>query len=90
MKSAQLSVLFVAASLSAAAYAQGMQASGKTKAEVRQELVQAQHNGTVPATKHDYPPSAHTIARNKQVHAIAKHKGETSPALDHHDGVAAR
>jgi hypothetical protein len=91
MKAAQFSVLLIAAaSLCAVTLAQAAQESGKTRAEVRQELVQAQHEGTVPASKNNYPPNADTITRNKELHAISKHRGETSPALDRHDGTATR
>lgn len=39
--------------------------SGKTRAQVREELVEAQRMGLVPSSKTDYPPSAATIARNQ-------------------------
>ena len=38
---------------------------GKTRAEVRAELLQAQRAGLAPVHKNDYPPSAETIARNR-------------------------
>ena len=38
---------------------------GKTRAQVRAELTQAEEAGLVPAGKTDYPPSHNTIARNK-------------------------
>ncbi len=40
-------------------------ASGKTRAEVRAELLQAEEAGVIPVHKNDYPPSAETIARNR-------------------------
>src|ERR1700757_159112 len=40
------------------------QPAGKTRAEVRAELVEAQRDGVVPAPKYDYPPSQDTIERN--------------------------
>lgn len=42
-----------------------IQDSGKTRAQVRAELLQAQRAGMVPMQKNDYPPSATTIARNR-------------------------
>ncbi|WP_206997194.1 DUF4148 domain-containing protein [Trinickia mobilis] len=39
--------------------------SGKTRAQVRAELLQAEEAGLIPANKNDYPPSAETIARNR-------------------------
>ncbi|WP_336596501.1 DUF4148 domain-containing protein [Paraburkholderia bengalensis] len=38
---------------------------GKTRAEVRQELIQAYRDGLIPMTEADYPPSRQTIERNK-------------------------
>ncbi|RKF35914.1 hypothetical protein BCY88_08805 [Paraburkholderia fungorum] len=38
---------------------------GKTRAQVRAELLQAQRAGLAPVHKNDYPPSAETIARNR-------------------------
>ena len=40
-------------------------AHGKTRAEVRQELIQAQRDGLIPTNDTDYPPSKRTIDRNK-------------------------
>ncbi|MGV7241742.1 DUF4148 domain-containing protein [Caballeronia sordidicola] len=60
--------------------------SGKTRQQVQQELVQARHDGIIPTTKNDYPPSAATVARNQDVHAVTKHPGERVPAqADLHD-----
>ncbi|MFM0327750.1 DUF4148 domain-containing protein [Caballeronia glebae] len=39
--------------------------SGETRAQARQELVQAWKDGWLPYSRHDYPPSATTLARNK-------------------------
>ncbi|MGF6600220.1 hypothetical protein P3T23_004955 [Paraburkholderia sp. GAS448] len=44
--------------------------SGLTRAEVRAQLVEAEADGLVPAPKNDYPPSAQTIARNREVYAL--------------------
>ncbi|CAE6733160.1 hypothetical protein R69927_01922 [Paraburkholderia domus] len=38
---------------------------GKTRAEVRQELLQAQRDGLIPTNDTDYPPSQRTVERNK-------------------------
>jgi hypothetical protein len=40
-------------------------AHGKTRAEVLQELIQAQRDGLIPTNDTDYPPSKRTIERNK-------------------------
>jgi hypothetical protein len=85
MNAARLSALLAAALLSTAAFAQGSQANGKTRAEVHQELLKAQHDGTIPTSRLDYPPSADTVARNKELHEVSKHRGEKMPALDKHD-----
>ena len=69
---------------SQAAYAQS-----KTRDQVQQELMQAQHDGVVPANKARYPADAGTIKRNQDVHAVQRHDGETSPNLDHHDSISA-
>jgi hypothetical protein len=50
-----------------------MQASaGKTRAQVRAELINAERAGFVPAGKFDYPPSAATIARNRERFSLAE------------------
>lgn len=41
------------------------QNTGKTRAEVRAELVQAEAQGLLPVSKNDYPPTPQTIARNQ-------------------------
>ncbi|WP_323120077.1 DUF4148 domain-containing protein [Burkholderia alba] len=83
MKIVKLLVLASALSVSAAAFADGMPEAkyGKTRDEVRAELVRAQHEGTVPAKKTEYPPSAETIERNRQTHAIAQHGGAPNAPL---------
>jgi hypothetical protein len=85
MNAGRLSVLLGATLLCAAAIAQEPPAGNKTRTEVQQELRKAQHDGTIPAAQHDYPPDAATIARNKEVHGISKHDGEKAPAMDKHD-----
>ncbi|TCG07464.1 hypothetical protein BZM27_19220 [Paraburkholderia steynii] len=41
-------------------------ASEKTREMVRQELIEAERAGVVPAPKHDYPPSQVAIERNQK------------------------
>ncbi|WP_350357428.1 DUF4148 domain-containing protein [Paraburkholderia fungorum] len=43
---------------------------GKTREEVRDELAQAYQDGLLPFRKNDYPPSAATIRRNKELYAV--------------------
>ncbi len=50
-----------------------------TRAEVQQQLVQAEAQGLVPSSGTDYPPSARAIARNQRIYA-AQHKSDTSKA----------
>jgi hypothetical protein len=45
---------------------------GKSRAQVRQELIEALRAGTIPATKTDYPPSPATIELNRTRYAIAE------------------
>ncbi|MFC0399848.1 DUF4148 domain-containing protein [Paraburkholderia rhizosphaerae] len=91
MSSAKLSLLAVTASLCAAFATEAALAQGKTREQVQQELAQARHDGMLPVSKTSYPPTDEQIARNKQLHAIAKHPGEASPSVDYHDGkIAAR
>ena len=57
--------------------------SGLTRAEVIAQLQQAQAEGLVPAPKYDYPPSAATVARNRELYAIqhgTDHAGEMATA----------
>ncbi|WP_407973385.1 DUF4148 domain-containing protein (plasmid) [Burkholderia pyrrocinia] len=42
----------------------------KTREQVRQELIPAYHDGVLPTSKHDYPPSPATIARNKELYNL--------------------
>ncbi|WP_322022422.1 DUF4148 domain-containing protein [Burkholderia sp. BCC1977] len=94
MKTAKLAALFVTATLSLgvasqAAFAQ-TQTQGKTRAEVINELKQAQHDGVVPTSKTQYPPTGEIIARNKELHGISVHGGEKAPQADNHDSLATR
>jgi hypothetical protein len=52
---------------------------GLTRAEVRAQLIEAEADGLVPAPREDYPPSALTIARNREVYAIQH--GTDKPVL---------
>ncbi|RQR37632.1 DUF4148 domain-containing protein [Burkholderia sp. Bp9143] len=94
MKTAKLTTLFITATLSLgvasqAAFAQ-TQTQGKTRAEVINELKQAQHDGTLPTSKTQYPPTAEIVARNKELHGISVHAGEKAPQADNHDSLATR
>ena len=94
MKTVKLAALFVTATLSLgiasqAAFAQ-TQTQGKTRAEVINELKQAQHDGVVPTSKTQYPPTSEMVARNKELHVISMHAGEKTPQADHHDSLATR
>ncbi|MBR8213547.1 DUF4148 domain-containing protein [Burkholderia cenocepacia] len=42
-----------------------------TRADVRAGLIQAERDGTLPTSNWDYPPSTQTIARNRELYAIA-------------------
>jgi hypothetical protein len=53
--------------------------AGKTRAEVRAELVQAEAQGLLPTGRNDYPPSAATINQNRALYA-ARHPGTDSVA----------
>jgi Domain of unknown function (DUF4148) len=90
MNTAKFSLFVAAAALLAALSAQTALAQGKSRAQVQQELVQARHDGVIPVSKTSYPPTDEQIARNKQLHAIARHPGEASPNMDQHDSVASR
>ncbi|MDR6497403.1 hypothetical protein J2785_000545 [Burkholderia ambifaria] len=94
MKTAKLAALFVTATLSLgmatqAAFAQ-TQTQGKTRAQVVNELKQAQHDGIVPTSKTQYPPTSEIVARNKELHGISVHGGEKKPQADNHDNLATR
>jgi hypothetical protein len=72
-------VLLLLASLAIGVAGQASaQTSEITRAEVKQQLVQAEAQGLLPANGVDYPPNAAAIARNKaafqareQAHAAA-------------------
>ncbi|WP_175869943.1 DUF4148 domain-containing protein [Burkholderia sp. BCC0397] len=94
MKTAQLAAWFVTATLSLgmatqAAFAQ-TQTQGKSRTQVVNELKQAQHDGIVPTSKTQYPPTGEIIARNKELHGISVHSGEQKPQTDNHDTLTAQ
>jgi hypothetical protein len=51
----------------AAATADTGAVSGKTRAQVRAELVQAEQDGLLPFRQSDYPPGPNTIAHNREI-----------------------
>ncbi|WP_175952249.1 DUF4148 domain-containing protein [Burkholderia sp. BCC0405] len=94
MKTATLAALFVTAALSLgiatqAAFAQ-TQTQGKTRTQVVNELKQAQHDGVVPTSKTQYPPTGELVARNKALHGMSVHGGEKKLQTDNHDNLTAR
>ena len=90
MKAIKFAALLVTSTIALGAVSQAALAQAKTRDEVRQELAQAQHDGLIPSSTTHYPPSDALIARNKETHAIARHAGEKTPPVDHHDSIAAR
>ena len=64
------------------AVAGGNAATGKTRAQVRAELLQAEEAGLVPANKIDYPPSAQTIARNRARFQQVEHAWKSDGQLN--------
>ncbi|MDR5761061.1 DUF4148 domain-containing protein [Caballeronia sp. LZ035] len=85
MKKSLITAMLITSSMALMLASGVASAQGKSRDQVRQELVQAQHDGDVPSTKTQYPPSEQMVARNKEVHASAVHAGEKAPAVDHHD-----
>ncbi|MFM0738929.1 DUF4148 domain-containing protein [Paraburkholderia xenovorans] len=92
MSISKLLAVFVAMCVWTSVFAQNTPATGKTRAQVTQELKQARHDGIVPIGKPiNYPLSARAIAQNKEIHARVQHTGEAAPRFDQHDdNVAAR
>ncbi|WP_176114799.1 DUF4148 domain-containing protein [Burkholderia cepacia] len=60
------------ASLSTWAAAQDHTAP-KTRAQVYQELIDAQREGLLPTSKTEYPPSEQTVAHNRELYALQHH-----------------
>ncbi|CAD9219918.1 conserved exported hypothetical protein [Burkholderia cenocepacia] len=52
-----------------------------TRADVRADLIQAERDGTLPTSNWDYPPSTQTIARNRELYAIAHGDRPTAMAV---------
>ncbi|MDR5855760.1 DUF4148 domain-containing protein [Caballeronia sp. LZ062] len=90
MNAGKFAAALAIAGVSMGMISQSATAQGKTREQVRQELVQARHEGIIPANKTQYPPSHATIARNQATHAAETHGGEKSPSPDQHDQLAAR
>ncbi|MDS0861061.1 DUF4148 domain-containing protein [Burkholderia pseudomultivorans] len=74
---AAAALLTVVIGMPVAAFAQ-TSTSGLTRADVIADLIQAQRDGTVPAPNWDYPPSAQTIARNRELYALAHGEQRTT------------
>ncbi|MDR0242707.1 MAG: DUF4148 domain-containing protein [Burkholderia sp.] len=75
---AATALLALAIGTPVAAFAQS--SSGLTRADVIADLVQAQRDGTVPTSNWDYPPSTQTVARNRELYAIAHGEPGTATA----------
>jgi hypothetical protein len=89
MNTLRLASLAGTAILSLGIASQAAYAQGKTRDQVQQELMQAQHDGVVPANKTRYPADTGTIKRNQDVHAVQRHDGDTSHGMDQHDSISA-
>ena len=77
-------VFFAAAVLatslvSSAVFAQSAPDAGKTRAQVKAELVAAERSGQIPVSDADYPPSAATIQYNHDVYVRAEQFSEKHP-----------
>ncbi|MGF6774047.1 hypothetical protein P3T18_006561 [Paraburkholderia sp. GAS199] len=62
-------VTVLSLSFGANAFAQSVP-HGPTRAEVRAQLVEAEADGLVHTPKHDYPPSAQSVARTREIYAV--------------------
>ncbi|EMN5127336.1 DUF4148 domain-containing protein [Burkholderia contaminans] len=51
-----------------------------TRADVVAGLIQAERDGTLPTSNWDYPPSTQTVARNRELYAIAHGEPRTATA----------
>ncbi|WP_341318866.1 DUF4148 domain-containing protein [Paraburkholderia sp. IMGN_8] len=72
MKWPALAIAATTLAATGAVAAQGMpESQGKTREQVREEMIQARRDGWLPYRRHDYPPSTATIKRNKELYAIA-------------------
>jgi len=71
-------LLIASLTVGVAAQAQ-VQTSGLTRADVRQQLVQAEAQGLLPSNGTNYPPSARSIAHNQAIFAEQhENKGATA------------
>jgi hypothetical protein len=87
MKSAKFVTLLVVALVSPSTFAQGAIAQSKSRQEIRQELVQARHDGIIPAYRNNFPPNSARVKRNQEVHRLTVHRGEQAPTIDAHDDL---
>jgi len=81
-------VMLIPALASAGAFAQGTGAgtNNRTSEQVRQELIESRHDGTLVRGNGEFPPSDQTVKRKKSEHAAAKHPNEgKAPKVDAHD-----
>lgn len=90
MKATKIAMVFLVAGIAAEMPFLAASAQGKTREEVRQELLKARHDGISPANKPQYPPTEDMLNRNRELHALTTHAGEKSPAFEQHDTVADR
>ncbi len=60
------STAFATSTLGTAGAADVPHTLGKTRAEVRMELIQAYRDGLLPTANNDYPPSAETQEHNRE------------------------
>jgi len=71
MKWPTIAIAVITVAAAGAVAAQGTpESQGKTREQVRAEIVQAQRDGWLPYRRYDYPPSAATVKRNKELYAI--------------------
>jgi hypothetical protein len=54
--------------------------AGKTRAEVRAELIQAEQQGLLPVSKNNYPPTPQEIAQNRATYEVRYVDGRASMA----------
>lgn len=81
-------VMLIPALASAGAFAQDASTgtSKRTSEQVKQELIEARHDGTLVRGNGEFPASEQTVKRKKSEHAAAMHPNDgASPKLDTHD-----
>lgn len=69
--------IFLCASASSV-FADTSESPGLTRAQVREQLVQAEREGTIPTTDTSYPPTADDIARNKATYEAQYGKSDAA------------